>query len=183
MLNQISPRRVFGAAALSSALLLGACASDLGASSYSRGSVGQISRSDSGVVMSSRAVRIEGTKSGVGTVGGAAIGGLAGSELGGDSTGRAVGAIVGAIAGGLLGSAVEKGATEQNGFSYSIRLDRDGEYISITQAGGDYPIANGTPVWIEYGDRARVIPKSQGGYQGYQEPQNNGEGGDHHPHD
>ncbi len=180
MLNLTSPRRFLGVTALSSALLLGACASDLGAGSYSRSSVGQISRSDSGVIMSSRPIRIEGTKSGVGTVGGAAIGGLAGSELGGDNTGRAVGAIVGAIAGGLLGSAVEKSATESQGFSYSIRLDRDGEYISIAQAGGDYPIPNGTPVWVEYGERTRVIPKAQAGYQDpYSNPAPNSEP---HPH-
>jgi outer membrane lipoprotein SlyB len=164
MFDQITLRRGIGAAALSTALLLGGCASDLGASDYNRGSIGQISRSDSGIVVSSRAIRIEGTKSGVGTIGGAAVGGIAGSELGGDAEGRAAGAILGAILGGLVGSAIEEGATERSGFAYTVQLDRDGEYITITQ-GGEYPIANGTPVWVEYGDRARVIPKSsQAGY-------------------
>ncbi|PHR63171.1 MAG: hypothetical protein COA47_00725 [Robiginitomaculum sp.] len=164
MLNQISFHRALGAATLSSVLLLGACASDLGANDYNRSSIGEISRSDSGIVVSSRAIRIEGTQSGVGTVGGAAIGGLAGSELGGDDTGRAVGAIFGAILGGLAGSAIEKGATQRDGFAYTVQLDRDGEYLTITQ-GGNVPIANGTPVWVEYGARARVIPKNtQAGY-------------------
>ncbi|MBL4596224.1 MAG: glycine zipper 2TM domain-containing protein [Robiginitomaculum sp.] len=165
MLKRNSLRRAVGAASLSTALLLGACASELGANDYSRGSIGQISRSDSGIVVSSRAIRIEGTQSGVGTVGGAAVGGIAGAELGGDDAGRLVGGILGAIVGGLVGSAIEKNTTEREGFAYTIQLDRDGDHITITQGGGDYPIANGTPVWVEYGERARVIPKGvQAGY-------------------
>lgn len=159
MLNQSSFRRAFGATAISSVLLLGACASELGANDYNRSSVGQISRSDSGVVISSRTIRIEGTQSGVGTLGGAAIGGLAGSEFGGGRTENAAGAIIGAIVGGVVGSVVEKNVTERSGFAYTVELDRDGDFITITQA-GKYPIPNGTPVWVEYGDRVRVIPKA-----------------------
>jgi outer membrane lipoprotein SlyB len=159
MLKSIYIRRVFGAVAISSALLLGACASDLGANDYNRSSIGQISRSDSGIIVSSRAISIEGTKSGVGTVGGAAIGGIAGSQFGGGRAENAAGAIIGAIVGGLVGSAIENNATETEGFAYTIELDRDGDIITITQAGG-YPIPNGTPVWVEYGERARVIPKA-----------------------
>jgi len=164
MSNKLTIRRSLGAVALSSVLFLGACASELGAGNYNRGSIGQISRSDAGIVVSSRAIQIDGTQSGVGTVGGAALGGLAGSELGGDDTGRAAGAIFGAILGGLAGSAIEQSATKRTGFAYTVQLERDGEYVTITQ-GGDIPIANGTPVWVEYGDRARVIPRaSNAGY-------------------
>lgn len=154
-------RRALIASALVPAMLLGACASDYGANDYSARSVGQISRSDSGVVVSSRPIRIEGSQSGVGVAGGAALGGLAGSEIGANDKGHAAGAIAGAILGGLLGAAAEKSATQKQGFAYTVQLDRSGEHITITQ-GGDYAIPNGTPVWVEYGDRARVVPKAQG---------------------
>lgn len=155
-----SPTRNFLAAtALAPALLLGACASDYGANDYQRQSIGQISRSDSGVVVSSRPIRIEGSQSGVGVAGGAALGGLAGSEIGANDKGHAAGAIAGAILGGLLGAAAENSATQKHGFAYTVQLDSSGEYITITQ-GGDMAIPNGTPVWVEYGDRARVLPKA-----------------------
>lgn len=154
-------RNILAATALAPVLILGGCASDYGANDYSAHSVGQISRSDSGVVVSSRPIRIEGSQSGVGVAGGAALGGLAGSEIGANNKGHAAGAIAGAILGGLLGAAAEKSATEKSGFAYTVQLDSTGEYITITQ-GGDYAIPNGTPVWVEYGDRARVVPKASG---------------------
>lgn len=164
MMHVSSPiRSALGATALASVLLLGACASDLGVNDYNRQSIGQISRSDSGVVVSSRAIRIEGTQSGVGAAGGAALGGLAGSEIGGGRKSNTAGAIAGAIAGGLLGAAIEKNTTERNGFAYTVQLDRTGEYVTITQ-GGSNPIPNGTPVWVEYGDRTRVVPKAASAY-------------------
>ncbi len=159
MLHKLSIRNTLGAFAASSVVLLAGCASDLGAGDYSRNSVGQISRSDSGIIVSSRPIHIEGTKSGVGALSGAAAGGLAGGELGANGRTSTAGVIVGALLGGLVGAAIEEGVTERDGFAYTIELERDGEYITITQA-GNYPIANGTPVWVEYGERARVIPKS-----------------------
>jgi outer membrane lipoprotein SlyB len=71
--------------------------------------------------------------------------------------------VVGAVAGGIAGNAIGKNATKQPGFAYTVRL-RSGELITITQ-GGDIAIANGTPVLVEYGARARVIP--QGASIGY----------------
>ena len=67
-------------------------------------------------------------------------------------------AIGGAILGGVLGNAVGNSATAQTGHAYTIRL-RSGELVSVAQA-GDYAIPNGTPVLIEYGERARVIPQN-----------------------
>jgi outer membrane lipoprotein SlyB len=103
---------------------------------------------------------IEGSRTGttVGTAAGAAIGGIAGSQVGGGREENAIGAVVGAVAGGALGHAIGNSANRQPGFAYTVRL-RSGELISITQ-GGDLPIANGTPVLVEYGERARVIPQN-----------------------
>lgn len=51
----------------------------------------------------------------------------------------------------------------QTGFAYTIKL-RTGELVSVSQPSA-YEIDAGTPVVIEYGQRARVIP--QNGSIGY----------------
>ncbi len=150
--------RTFGALSVAGVLILGGCVSDLGANDYSRGTIGEVSHADSGVVIASRIIKIEGSNSGAGAIGGAGLGAVIGKEAGSHGRNSAIGAVGGAILGGLLGAAIENSATERTGFAYTIELDRDGEIITITQ-GGDVAIANGTPVWIEYGERARVLPK------------------------
>lgn len=150
--------RTFGALSVSSALLLGGCVSDLGANDYERRSIGEISHADSGVVIGSRPIKIEGNNSGVGVAAGAGLGAVIGKEAGSHGRNSAIGAVGGAILGGLLGAAVENSSSERAGYAYTVKLDRDGEIITITQ-GGDVLIANGTPVWVEYGERARVLPK------------------------
>ena len=49
-------------------------------------------------------------------------------------------------------------ASAETGQAYTVRL-RTGELVSIAQA-GDTAIANGTPVLVEYGAHARVIPQN-----------------------
>jgi hypothetical protein len=49
-------------------------------------------------------------------------------------------------------------ASAEAGHAYTVRL-RTGELVSIAQA-GDAVIANGTPVLVEYGAHARVIPQN-----------------------
>jgi outer membrane lipoprotein SlyB len=85
-----------------------------------------------GTVESVRNVTIANPESGVGGLGGAALGGLAGSTIGGGK-GEAAGAIAGAIAGGLLGQHVEASANNKAGFEITVHLD-SGEYRAITQA-------------------------------------------------
>jgi outer membrane lipoprotein SlyB len=156
----LKPSKPFAAAFAALALALAGCASGLGANSYERASVGTVARVEEGTVVASRSVVIEGSRTGatVGTAAGAAIGGIAGSQVGGGREENAIGAVVGAVAGGALGHAIGNSANRQPGFAYTVRL-RSGELISIAQ-GGDLPIANGTPVLVEYGERARVIPQN-----------------------
>jgi outer membrane lipoprotein SlyB len=85
-----------------------------------------------GTVESIRNVRIVSPESGVGTLSGAALGGLAGSTAG-EGNGQAAMAIIGALAGGLLGQHVEQGANTSNAFELTVRLDT-GELVAITQA-------------------------------------------------
>lgn len=155
------PQAAFAAAFAALTLALAGCASGLGANSYERGTVGAVSRVVEGTVVASRPIVIEASNTGttVGTATGAAIGGIAGSQIGGGSDERAIAGIVGAVAGGVIGNAVGKSSTKQPGFAYTVRLRSSGELITITQ-GGDIAIGNGTPVFVEYGDRARVIPQN-----------------------
>ncbi|MFC5511496.1 glycine zipper 2TM domain-containing protein [Massilia jejuensis] len=85
-----------------------------------------------GTVESVRNVVIVHPESGVGTVGGAALGGLAGSQAGSGDGSAAMG-IIGAIAGGLLGQRVEAGANRRHGVEITVRLD-SGELRAVTQA-------------------------------------------------
>jgi outer membrane lipoprotein SlyB len=84
-----------------------------------------------GVVESVRNVVIASPETGVGTVTGAALGGLAGSEVGGGKGSWAAG-IVGAVAGGLAGQHVEQGSGKRPGFEITVHLD-SGEVRAIVQ--------------------------------------------------
>ncbi|HWT29153.1 MAG TPA: hypothetical protein VN084_06540, partial [Methylophilaceae bacterium] len=64
------------------ALLLGGCASSNSGSVYSRDEARRVQTVKTGVVESVRQVKLEGTKSPVGTAGGAVVGGVAGSQVG-----------------------------------------------------------------------------------------------------
>src|SRR3954469_13569596 len=110
-----------GALLLSAAILAGACAYPAGPQDY-RGyqTLGEQSVRF-GVVQDVREVRLHAGESGVGTMGGAALGGLAGSTVGG-GTGQVAGAIGGAILGGIIGSNVERGANERQGVEVTVLL-------------------------------------------------------------
>lgn len=113
------------------ALLLGGCASGLGGGTYERGEARRAMEVELGTVESVRAVRLEGTKSPVGTIAGGAVGGIAGSSIGGGS-GRSIAMVLGAVAGGLAGSAIEEGATRSNGVEVTVQLD-SGRLIAVVQ--------------------------------------------------
>ena len=107
-------------------------------------------------VLSVRPVTLQGRDSGVGTVGGAVIGGIAGSNVGGPRTGGIVG-IVGAIAGGLIGNAVERDATRENAVEILVQL-KNGERRAVIQGLGSETFAVGDPViMIITGGRVRVM--------------------------
>jgi outer membrane lipoprotein SlyB len=136
--------------AVLAASLLQGCASSNSGSVYSRGEARREMSVRMGVVEGVRSVMIEGTKTPVGTIGGAAVGGIAGSTVGG-GRGSAVGAIVGAIVGGVAGSAVEEGVTRKQGLEITVKLD-NGEMRAIVQEGDEQ---------FRPGERVRLV--SQGG--------------------
>lgn len=126
--------------------LLAACASSNSGSVYSRDEARKTQTVRMGVVESVRQVRIEGTKSPVGTVAGGAVGGIAGSSIG-HGRGSAVGAVLGAVAGGLAGAAAEEGITRKDGLEITVKLDSGG-LIAIVQEADE----NFNP-----GDRVRLV--------------------------
>ena len=136
---------------LAAGLMLSGCPASMSGGAYTRDQVRQAQDVQLGYVESVRQVLIEGTKSGVGTVGGAALGGVAGSTIG-RGRGQVAGAIGGAVVGGLVGSAIEENATRQPGLEITVRLD-NGRMLAVTQA-ADEPFYRG--------DRVRVLTSYEG---------------------
>jgi outer membrane lipoprotein SlyB len=112
-------------------LFLGGCASSNSGSVYSRDEARKTQTIRTGVVESVRQVKLEGTKSPVGTIAGGAIGGIAGSSVGSGRTGG-IATIIGALAGGLLGSAAEEGLTRKDAIEITVKLD-GGTMVAVVQ--------------------------------------------------
>lgn len=110
-----------------------------------------------GTVVSVRPVTIQTDKSsGVGALGGAALGGVAGSSIGGGN-GQILAAIGGALLGGLAGNAVENQVGRTQGLEITVRLD-NGETRVIAQA-ADVALSSGQRVQVvSGGGPTRVVP-------------------------
>ena len=107
-------------------------------------------------VLSVSPVTLQGRDTGVGTVSGAVIGGIAGSNVGGYRTGGIVG-IAGAVVGGLIGNAVERDVTQRQGLEILMQL-KNGDRRSVIQGAGSEVFASGDPViLVTTGGRTRVM--------------------------
>lgn len=103
-----------------------------------------------GTVESVRTVKISlnnGQPTGVGLIGGAAVGAVAGSAIG-NGTGSLLTGIVGGIAGAVAGNAIENGVAVRDGLEITVRLD-DGDLRAITQ--------ESTGEVFQAGDRVRLL--------------------------
>ena len=126
--------------------ILGACASSNSGSVYSRDEARKAPTVKTGVVESVRAVKLEGTKSPVGTIAGGVVGGIAGSSIGG-GRGSAIAAVIGAVAGGLAGSAAEEAVTRKNALEITVKLDGGGLVAIVQEADEQF----------NAGDRVRIV--------------------------
>ncbi|MFZ2162659.1 MAG: hypothetical protein WAW02_10625 [Sideroxyarcus sp.] len=135
---------------LSAPFILLGCASDKGGDVYSRDQVRQVQHFRVGTVESVHKVRIEGTKTQIGTTAGTIAGGIAGSGAAGGKTGE-VAAVLGAVVGGMVGAATEEAYTREDGIEMAIKLE-GGEYISVVQA-----VNKNEEDEIKAGDKVRVI--------------------------
>ena len=134
------------AVAAVSVAVLGGCASSMSGGAYSRDQARQVQEVKMGVVESVRHVKIEGTKSPVGTGAGAVVGGIAGSNIGAGK-GSTVGTILGAVAGGVAGSMLEEGVMSKDGLEITVKLD-NGRMIAVTQEADEQ---------FRIGERIRVL--------------------------
>lgn len=134
------------AIAVAAVLALGGCAPSMSGGAYSRDQARKEQTVRMGVVESVREVQIEGTKTPIGTVAGAATGGAVGSAVGGGS-GRAIAIIGGAVLGGLAGSAAEEGLTRRAGLEITVKLD-SGQVMAIVQEADEA---------FRPGDRVRIV--------------------------
>jgi outer membrane lipoprotein SlyB len=117
-----------------------------GPDQYSYREVGATESVSYGTVDSVRPVRLNEEHAPVGTIAGAAVGGLLGNTIG-HGAGRGVATVLGAVGGGLAGNAIEHNATAQNGEEVVVRLD-SGATIAVVQ---------GASQWFQRGQRVRVL--------------------------
>jgi outer membrane lipoprotein SlyB len=122
------------------------CATNDSPRDYRAGEERVVQSVEYGTVVGVRAVKIGEDSAPVGTIAGAAIGGLLGSQIG-HGDGRALGAIVGAVGGGFAGNAIEHKVSEHDGEEISVRLD-NGSTIAVTQGGSGS---------LRPGDRVQVV--------------------------
>lgn len=135
-------------------LFLGACASSNSGGVYSRDDARKVQTVKTGIVESVRQVKLEGTKTPIGTVAGGAIGGIAGSSVG-QGKGSAIAAVIGAVVGGLAGSAAEEGLTRKDALEITVKID-GGAMVAIVQEADEQFKAGDKVRLIENGETTRV---------------------------
>ncbi|MFW6243806.1 MAG: hypothetical protein ACOC15_01560 [Desulfovibrionales bacterium] len=132
-------------------LSLVGCAASKSGKVYTRDQAREKQSVQYGTVLQVEEVLIEGSRSGLGVLGGAIVGGVLGSTIG-SGTGKTLAILGGAVAGGAVGGVGEKAATQKDGLEITVELD-NGELVSIVQE-ADRPFA--------VGDRVRVLTASDG---------------------
>jgi outer membrane lipoprotein SlyB len=135
-------------------IFMAGCASSNSGSVYKRDEARKVHTIKTGVVESVRTVKLEGTKSPVGTVAGGAIGGIAGGSIG-HGRGSAIGAVVGAVAGGIAGSAAEEVATRKDALEITVKLDGGGLIAIVQEADEQFNPGERVRI-VESGDTSRV---------------------------
>lgn len=133
-------------AAILLSILLAACASSNSGSVYSRDEARRVQTVKTGTVESVRQVKLEGTKSPIGTIAGGAVGGVAGGSIG-NGRGSVIGAVIGAVVGGIAGAAAEEGLTRKDALEITVKLDTGG-LVAIVQEADDP---------FKAGDKVRLV--------------------------
>lgn len=147
------------ASVLAAVALLGlaGCASNLTGDTYSRDEARRAMVVRYATVESTRLVKLEGTKTNIGTVAGGAVGGIAGSTIG-SGKGSAVGAVLGAVAGGIAGAAVEEGATRSQGIEITVKLDNGSSMAIVQEYAGETFLPGQRVRLVQDGSTTRVTP-------------------------
>lgn len=142
--------------ALAMPLALNACAPTNTNSTYSSADIGRTAQISFGVIVSMRLVVVQSDNSGVGAIGGAAVGGVAGSFIGRNNVGANIlGAVGGALIGGLAGNAIENSAGRGQAVEFIIQEDGATQPISVVQTNEDQ-FRPGERVVLTRGARTRI---------------------------
>lgn len=153
-MNKIPMRSAPLALAVLAALSATACVPAHSPNTYSRAQAGQEQRVSRGTILAMRDVKVEGTDTGAGKIGGAVIGGAAGSTLGQGSRANVAGAAAGAVLGAVLGSVAESRMTERAAVEFTVR-EENGMTIAVVQA-NDENLRTGEAVVILRGSQVRI---------------------------
>lgn len=116
------------------ALMLAGCATS-SPDVIQRGDAQRLSTVVDAVVLSVRAVTVEGSQSGVGAAAGGAVGGIAGYGAGSGQREAQVIGIVGAVAGAVAGNVIERASTREEAYEILVQL-KNGERRAIVQGKG-----------------------------------------------
>ncbi|KMY85410.1 Outer membrane lipoprotein [Candidatus Paraburkholderia calva] len=156
-MKTVSPiSRLMLAAVLAGSLAMMGCAYNSSSPDVYRSS--QAQRAETvrmATVESVRGVKISsnnGQPSGLGAVGGGALGGVAAASAIGGGNGSIIAGIIGGLAGAVAGNAVENNVATKNGLEITVRLD-NGDLRAITQTSNDEV--------FKVGERVRLL--SSGG--------------------
>jgi len=142
--------------ALAVPLALGACAPTNTNSTYTSADIGRTAQISYGVIVSMRPVTVQAQNTGVGALGGAAVGGVAGSFIGRNNVGANIlGAVGGALIGGLAGNAIENSAGRGQAIEFIIQEDGAPQPISVVQTNED-DFRPGERVVLTRGARTRI---------------------------
>lgn len=131
--------------------LLAACAASRSGNVYSRDQARTAMTVTHGRVLQVDAVQIEGMKSPVGPLAGAAAGAAAGSTIGG-GTGKTVAAVVGGLVGAAGGAVAEEQLTKKKGLEITVQL-QNGQTIAVVQEADE-------PFYV--GEAVRVLTSPDG---------------------
>lgn len=133
---------------------LAACGPTYSPDTYTSTAVQQANKVEQGVLVGVREVAVSASGT-VGTVTGAAAGGIVGSQVGSGAL-SALGALGGTVLGGLAGQAAEKVTGEPRAYEYIVRKP-GGELVSVTQK-DEQPLKIGLKVLVIAGSQARIVP-------------------------
>jgi outer membrane lipoprotein SlyB len=129
------------------------CGPDYSPNTYASNAVQQANKVDQGVVVGVRQVDVSASGT-VGTVTGAAAGGIAGAQVASGAT-SAFTALGGSLVGGIAGAAAEHATSDTKAFEYIVRKT-NGDLLSVTQK-DDVPLGIGQKVLVIAGNQARVV--------------------------
>jgi outer membrane lipoprotein SlyB len=116
---------------------LAACAPTNTNTTYAANEIGRTADVTYGVIVSMRPVTVQAQNTGIGALGGAAVGATAGSFIGrNDVRANILGAVAGGLVGAVAGNAVEKSVNTGDAVEFIIRQD-DGSTVSVVQTNED----------------------------------------------